>query len=100
MQLKLFIPINFVWTFTEREEDMLNKLEANAKENRLHQATLLMKVKMQREKFDVIKDSDEFQRLIDAVGNLLIEIESQLQSQSGEMIQFSDIIFISVIFTC
>lgn len=68
---------------------MLNKLEINAKENRLHQAAaLLMKVKAQREKLEIIKDPDEFQRLIDAVGNLLIEIESQLQNQSGKMIRF------------
>lgn len=65
---------------------MLNKLEENAKENRLHQAALMMKVRAQREKFEVLKDRDEFEKLINAVGNLLTEIETQLQNQSGKII--------------
>lgn len=62
---------------------MLNKLEINAKSNALHQDALLMKVKNQREKVDMIKNPDEFHKLIDSVGILLIEIEAQLQHQNG-----------------
>lgn len=69
---------------------MLNKLEKKAKENPVHQAALLMKVKMQREKFDLIQNPDEFRKLIDAVGSLLMEIEAQLQHQSGGL---SELIF-------
>lgn len=65
---------------------MLNKLENNAKSNPLHQDALLMKVKMQREKVDVIKNPDEFQKLIDNLGILLIEIEAQLQHQNGKLL--------------
>lgn len=41
-----------------------------------------MKVKMQREKMQVIQSPGEFHKLIDALGILLIEIEAQLQQQS------------------
>ncbi|XP_031616589.1 ganglioside-induced differentiation-associated protein 1 [Contarinia nasturtii] len=71
-------------SFLESEEEMLNKFEENAKANPLHQDALLMKVKSQREKFELIKDPDEFQKLIDSVGILLIEIEAQLQHQAEE----------------
>lgn len=65
---------------------MLNKFEENAKANPLHQDALLMKVKSQREKFELIKNPEEFQKLIDSVGILLIEIEAQLQHQAGKFI--------------
>lgn len=61
---------------------MLNKLEIIAKSNLLHQDTLLQKVKMQRDKIELIKNPDEFKKLIDALGILLIEIEAHLQQQS------------------
>lgn len=62
---------------------MLSKLEDSAKSDPLHEATLLMKVKNQREKIELIKDPDEFKKLIDAVDILLTEIEVLLQQQSG-----------------
>lgn len=74
-----------MYEIPDSEEEMLNKLENNAKSNPLHQDALLMKVKMQREKVDVIKNPDEFQKLIDHVGILLIEIEAQLQHQNGKL---------------
>lgn len=64
---------------------MLNKLEANAKSNPHHQHALLMKVKTQREKIEMIKNPDEFTYLINSVGALLTDIEAQLQRQSGEL---------------
>lgn len=64
---------------------MLIKLENRAKANALHQAALSMKVKSQREKFELIKNPDEFKKLIDVVENLLNEIEYQLQLQSGKL---------------
>lgn len=67
---------------------MLNKLEDIAKSNSIHQTALLMKVKTQREKIEVIKNADEFQKLIDALGILLIEIEAQLQQQSRECMHY------------
>lgn len=76
--------------FSESEQEMLDKLENKAKEDPIHQAALLMKVKMQREKFEVIKNPDEFKKLIDAVGILLIEIEAQLQRQSGKLHEIKD----------
>ncbi|XP_055313359.1 ganglioside-induced differentiation-associated protein 1 isoform X2 [Sitodiplosis mosellana] len=71
-------------SFLESEEEMLNRLEDKAKSSPLHEYTLLMKVKNQREKFDVIKNPDEFQKLIDSVSILLIEIEAQLQHQDKD----------------
>lgn len=61
---------------------MLNRLENTAKTDPVHRDTLLMKVKMQREKMQVIQSPGEFHKLIDALGILLIEIEAQLQQQS------------------
>lgn len=61
---------------------MLNKLENIAKSNLVHQDALLQKVKMQRGKIELIKNPDEFKKLIDALGILLIEIEAHLQQQS------------------
>lgn len=63
---------------------MLNKLENKAKEDPINQAALLMKVKVQREKIEMIKNPEEFKKLINTVGILLTEIEAQLQRQSGE----------------
>lgn len=65
---------------------MLNKLENNAKSNSLHHDTLLEKVKMQREKIELIKNPDEFKKLIDMLGILLIEIEAHLQQQSCKFV--------------
>lgn len=62
---------------------MLNRLENNAKSNPLHQDALLMKVKMARNKIEAIQNPEEFQKLIDNVSILLIEIEAQLQHQDG-----------------
>lgn len=70
----------------ESEGEMLNRLENTAKSDPLHHDTLLMKVKMQREKMQVIQSPDEFHKLIDALGILLIEIEAQLQQQSCKQI--------------
>lgn len=67
---------------------MLNKLENNAKSNPIHQDALLQKVKMQREKIELIKNPDEFKKLIDALGILLIEIEAHLQQQSCKTFVF------------
>lgn len=61
---------------------MLDKLESSAKSNAVHQDVLLQKVKMQRDKIEMIKNPDEFKKLIDALGILLIEIEALLQQQS------------------
>lgn len=63
---------------------MLNKLEENAKTNPHHEHTLLMKVKTQREKIEMVRNSDEFKNLINSVDTLSIEIEAQLQRQSVE----------------
>lgn len=71
----------------ESEEEMLNRLEEKAKSNPLHQDALLMKVRNQRDKFDLIKNPDEFQKLIDIVGILLIEIEAQLQHQDSKLLR-------------
>lgn len=71
---------------------MLDKLENNAKSNSLHQDALLQKVKLQREKIELIKNPDEFKKLVDALGILLIEIEAHLQQQSCKFA-----IFIAVI---
>lgn len=73
----------------ESEEEMLDRLEKEAKTNPLHQDALLMKVKSQRDKFAVIKNPDEFRKLIDIVGILLIEIEAQLQHQDGKLLRLN-----------
>lgn len=65
---------------------MLDKFESNTKANRIHQDALLLKVKLQREKIEVIRSPDEFKKLIDSVGILLMEIEAQLQQQAGSVV--------------
>lgn len=63
---------------------MLNKMEEYAEQNPLQRDTLLMRVKMQRIKYESIANIEEFQKLIDAVTDLLTEIENELQIQFGE----------------
>lgn len=69
---------------------MLKKFENSAKSDPVNQDALLMKVKMQREKIQVIKNPDEFQKLIDALRILLIEIEALLQRQACKYSNKSD----------
>lgn len=65
---------------------MLNKMEEYAEQNPLQRDTLLMRVKMQRIKYENIANIEEFQKLIDAVTDLLTEIENELHIQSGELV--------------
>lgn len=76
--------ITFLHRIPGSEGEMLKKLENSAKSDPVNQDTLLMKVKMQREKIQVIKDPEEFQTLIDVLKILLMEIEALLQRQSCE----------------
>lgn len=65
---------------------MLNKMEEYAEQNPLQKDTLLTRVKMQRNKYENIANIEEFQKLIDAVTDLLTEIENELQIQFGEQV--------------
>lgn len=61
-------------------------MEEYAERNPLQRDTLLMRVKMQRIKYENIANIEEFQKLIDAVTDLLTEIENELQIQFGEQV--------------
>lgn len=65
---------------------MLNKMEEYAEQNPLQRDTLMMRVKMQRIKYENIANIEEFQKLIDAVTDLLTEMENELQIQFGELV--------------
>lgn len=59
-------------------------MEEYAEQNPLQRDTLLMRVKMQRIQYENIANIEEFQKLIDAVTDLLTKIEDELQIQFGE----------------
>lgn len=63
---------------------MLNKLETYAEQNQMHRDDLLSKVEMQRKKYEMIKQSEEFQKLSTSIENLLEEIEMELKDQFGK----------------
>lgn len=61
------------------------KMEKFANENPIHRDSLLLKVKMQREKYELIKDAEQFQKLIDTVDIILTDIESHLKRESSKL---------------
>lgn len=63
---------------------MMDKLAAFAEYNPIHRDALLHKVRLYEEKFEMIRDREQFQKLIDAVESILSGIELLLERQFGE----------------
>lgn len=64
--------------------NMMDKLAAYAEHNPIHRDALLQKVKLYEEKLQMIRDREQFQKLIDAVESILSSVELQLERQFGE----------------
>lgn len=72
----------FTW-YPEADEQIGSVLERYAKLNPAHEATLLSKARYQEHKRDVIKNRTEFMRLIQAVDDVLTEVELHLKDNDG-----------------
>lgn len=70
-------------SFVEADEQISNVLEHYAKLHPSHEESLLSKARYQEQKRAVIKDRAEFMRLIDAVDEVLDEIERHLKANDG-----------------
>lgn len=60
---------------------MMDKLIECAEQDPIHRDALLHKVNLYKTKLELIRNPEQFQKLIDAVDGMLIDIELQLERQ-------------------
>lgn len=64
----------------------MDKLAEFAKHNAIHRDALLHKVKLYKDKFQTIREPEQFHKLIDAVDGILTDIEQLLVRQNGKKV--------------
>lgn len=64
---------------------MISKLEKYAANNPIYKDALLAKARLQKEKHNIIRKPEEFEKLINAVSRVLDDVEIELEHQFSKL---------------